>query len=89
MKTLNDIAAAAYHAHGKELYRLSGVSQRPWVELGSGEAKSWLAAVQQVLAEASTMGLQVDAAAVSQSVVAQPWPFIDPAALANPFKVAA
>lgn len=89
MKTLNDIAAAAYHAHGKELYRLIGVSQRPWVELGGSEIKCWLAAVQQVLAEAATAGLHVDAAAVSQSVVAQPWPFIDPDALSNPFKEAA
>lgn len=89
MKTLNDIAAAAYHAHGKELYRLIGVSQRPWVELGGSEAKCWMAAVQQVLADAATAGLRVDAAVVSQSVVAQPWPFIDPATLAHPFRGAA
>lgn len=63
MKTLNDIAAAAYHAHGKELYRLIGVSQRPWVELGGSEAKCWMAAVQQVLAEAAAMGMDMKKAA--------------------------
>lgn len=70
MKTLNDIAAAAYHAHGKELYRLIGVTHRPWLELGGSEHKCWLAAVQQVLAEVATAGVRVDASEVSQSVVA-------------------
>lgn len=86
MKSINDIACDAYHAYGKELYRLIGVSQRPWVELGGSEAKCWMAAVQQVLAEAAMAGLQVDATEVSQSVRAQSWPLVDPAALSNPIK---
>lgn len=75
MKTLNDIAAAAYDAHGKELYRLIGVTQRPWTRLSFSEAMCWLAAVQQVRAEVAAAGVQVDAelaAPVSQSVLARP-----------------
>lgn len=79
MKTLNDIAAAAYHAHGKELYRLIGVTQRPWVELAGSEAKCWMAAVQQVLAEASTMGVQIPVVSVRQSVMFEPLPEFDQA----------
>jgi hypothetical protein len=43
------------------------------VELGGSEAKCWLAAVQQVLAEVAAASVQVDAdlaAPVNQSVLA-------------------
>lgn len=59
MKSLNDLACSAYNAHAKELQRLIGVSSRPWVELRSPETKCWLAAVQQVLAEAATIGMDI------------------------------
>lgn len=69
MKSLNDLACAAYSAHAKEIQRLIGVNSRPWVELPGHETKCWLAAVQQVLAEVATIG--VDTSKLLPSIDAQ------------------
>lgn len=63
MKTINDIAAAAYHAHAKELHRRIGVNARPWVEIGPFEQACWEQAAKQVLAEAAAMGMDMQKAA--------------------------
>lgn len=55
MKTLNDIAAAAYNAHAKELSRLVGVNARPWVDLPRTEILCWEQSTSQVLAEVAAM----------------------------------
>lgn len=75
MKTLNEIAAAAYAAHAKELGRLVGVNALPWVELQRVEMLCWEQATRQVLAEATAMGLRVPDDAdpsVQDSVLAAP-----------------
>ena len=59
MKTINDVAAAAYHAHAKELCRLVGVNARPWVELPRTEMLCWEASIRQVLAEVAAMGCAI------------------------------
>ena len=59
MKTLNDIACAAYAAHAKELARRIGVNSRPWTDIGSCEQKCWEQAAKQVLAEAAAMGMDM------------------------------
>ena len=56
MKTLNEIACAAYNAHAKELRRLVGVNARPWVELPRTEILCWEQSTSQVLAEVAAMG---------------------------------
>ena len=51
MKSYEQIAQAMYEAHGKELLRQIGVTQRPWGGLGSGEQACWIAAAKQAAAE--------------------------------------
>lgn len=76
MKTLNDIACAAYNAHCKELARRIGVSSRPWTQLGNCEQQCWEQAARQVLAEAAAMGMDMQKAAPTidlQSVSPVSW----------------
>lgn len=56
MKTLNEIACAAYSAHAKELHRLLGVNSLPWVELERIDQLCWEKSTGQVLAEVAAMG---------------------------------
>ncbi len=63
MKTLNDIACAAYNAHAKELARRIGVHSRPWTQIGNCEQQCWEQATKQVLAEAAAMGMDMQKAA--------------------------
>jgi hypothetical protein len=68
MKTIFDIAAAGYYAHGKELQRRIGVNQRPWGQLPTTEKLCWVEATRQVMAEVAAMGCSVPGEPVSQSV---------------------
>lgn len=63
MKTLVEIACAAYNAHAKELARRIGVNSRPWTEIGNCEQQCWEQAAKQVLAEAAAMGMDMQKAA--------------------------
>jgi hypothetical protein len=60
MKSLQDIAAAAYHAHQKEERRLTGDGRvwgiRPWSQLSGMEKLCWQEAARQALAEVAAMG---------------------------------
>lgn len=72
--TINSIAAAAYAAYAKELHRRIGVNMRPWVDTGSSDHRCWEAAVLQVLAIASTAGVQMPAEIVPRSTSIAPDP---------------
>lgn len=72
MKTIHQIAEAAYAAYAKSLAR-SATKPEPWDDLTPGKHTAWYEAIRQALAEAATAPIAMPTEEVdAEHVIAAP-----------------